>query len=302
MRFELTSENPLRLTVISGKGGTGKTTVTAQLGYILSRIRKIVIADCDVDAPNLHLLLKPEVVEEKPFFGLKKAKIGEKCTSCGLCYELCRFDAVIEDNGTYRVDEARCEGCALCYNACPEKAVEMVEGERGKVFISNTEIGKFVHAILYPGEENSGKLVMEVKELAKAEADKEGAAAIIVDGAPGIGCPVIASLANTDVAIVVTEPTLSGLSDMMRILELTEHFRIRSSVVINKYDLNDEISRKIEDECERRGIEVLGKIPYDEKIPEQISMLRFPFKGKAAKEIEKVWERLRESLSQSLSS
>ncbi len=302
MRFELTSENPLRLTVISGKGGTGKTTVTAQLGYILSRIRKIVIADCDVDAPNLHLLLKPEVVEEKPFFGLKKAKIGEKCTSCGLCYELCRFDAVIEDNGTYRVDEARCEGCALCYNACPEKAVEMVEGERGKVFISNTEIGKFVHAVLYPGEENSGKLVMEVKELAKAEADKEGAAAIIVDGAPGIGCPVIASLANTDVAIVVTEPTLSGLSDMVRILELTEHFRIRSSVVINKYDLNDEISRKIEDECERRGIEVLGKIPYDEKIPEQISMLRFPFKGKAAKEIEKVWERLRESLSQSLSS
>ncbi len=297
MKFELTSENPLRITVISGKGGTGKTTVAAQLSYVLSRIRKIVVADCDVDAPNLHLLLKPEVVEERPFFGLKKAKIGEKCTSCGLCYELCRFDAIVEENGGYRIDETRCEGCALCYNACPEKAIEMVEGERGKVYISNTKIGRFVHAVLYPGEENSGKLVMEVKELARAEADREGAAAIIVDGAPGIGCPVIASLANTDVALVVTEPTLSGLSDMLRILDLTEHFRIRSAVVINKYDLNEDVAEEIERKCKDRGVEVLGRVPYDETLPEQISMLEFPFRGKAAGEIEKVWDRLREFLS-----
>ncbi len=295
--FELTSENPLRITVISGKGGTGKTTLTAQLSYVLSRIRRIVIADCDVDAPNLHLLLKPKVVEERPFFGLKKARIGEKCTSCGLCYELCRFDAVVEEDGEYRIDEARCEGCALCYNACPEKAIEMVEGERGKVYISDTEIGRFVHAVLYPGEENSGKLVMEVKSLAKAEADRVGAAAIVVDGAPGIGCPVIASLANTDVAVVVTEPTLSGLSDMLRILELTEHFRIRSAVVINKYDLNREVTEKIERECREREIDVIGKIPYDESLPQQISMLSFPFTGRAAEEMTKVWDRLRECLS-----
>jgi len=147
--FELSSEKPLRLTVISGKGGTGKTTVTAQIAYIISRIR--------VDAPNLHVLLKPKILEEKPFIGLKKAKITEKCTSCGLCYELCRFDAIVESDGRYVVDERSCEGCALCYNACPERAVEMVEGIRGKIFVSDTKCGRFVHAILFPGEENSGK-------------------------------------------------------------------------------------------------------------------------------------------------
>ena len=291
--FELSSENPLRLTVISGKGGTGKTTVTAQIAYVISRIRRVVVADCDVDAPNLHVLLKPKILEEKPFVGLKKAKITEECTSCGLCYELCRFDAIIESDGRYEVDERSCEGCALCYNACPEGAVKMVEGVRGKIFVSDTEIGRFVHAVLFPGEENSGKLVMEVKELAKAEADNCGAAAIIVDGAPGIGCPVIASLANTDLALIVAEPSLSGLSDMLRVVELTEHFRIRSAVVINKWDLNREVAEKIEGICRERSIDVVGKIPYDRAIVEQISRLEFPFKGEAADAIAEVWENLK---------
>ncbi|RUM33842.1 MAG: (4Fe-4S)-binding protein [Archaeoglobus sp.] len=289
-----TEKNPLRLTVISGKGGTGKTTVTAQLAYTLSRIRRIVIADCDVDAPNLHILLNPEVVEEKPFSGLKKAKITDRCVSCGLCYKLCRFDAIVENDGRYEVDEKSCEGCSLCYNACPEEAIEMVEGIRGKIFVSNTKIGRMVHAILFPGEENSGKLVMEVKELAKAEADSTGAAAIVVDGAPGIGCPVIASLASTDIALIVAEPTLSGLSDLSRVLELTDHFRIKSAVVINKWDLNKEVTKKIERACIEKGVEIAGKIPYDDSIPKQISRLEFPFEGEAAEAIEGVWEKLRE--------
>ncbi len=290
----LTSENPLRITIISGKGGAGKTTITAQLAYRISRVRRIVLADCDVDAPNLHLLLKPEVVEEKPFFGLKKARIiADRCTSCGLCYELCRFDAIVEKDG-YFVDETRCEGCAFCYNACPEKAVEMVEGERGKVFVSETILGRMVHAVLFPGEENSGKLVMEVKELAKIEAEKCGAAAIVVDGAPGIGCPVIASLANTDVALVVAEPTLSGLSDMLRVLELTEHFRIKSAVVINKWDLNEEVTEKIEKVCRERNVPVVGRIAYDESVAEQVSRLEFPFRGQIAESVEEIWEKLRE--------
>ncbi len=288
----LTAENPLRLTVISGKGGTGKTTVSAQLAYRISRVKRVVLADCDVDAPNLHVILKHRVLEERDFVGMKKAKINpEKCSSCGLCYELCRFDAIVEGEN-YSVEETSCEGCALCYHACPEKAIEMVEGVRGKIYVSETEIGKFVHAILFPGEENSGKLVMEVKELAKAEAKKCGAAAIVVDGAPGVGCPVIASLANTDLAVVVTEPTLSGYSDMRRVIGLTDHFRIKSVVIINKYDLNLEVSNKIENYCRDRGIEIVGKIPFDESLPEQIAQLSFPFKGLAAEEIEASWENI----------
>ncbi len=286
----LTAENPLRLTIISGKGGTGKTTVSAQLAYRISKVRRIVLADCDVDAPNLHILLKPKILEEKEFIGMKKAKIdSSKCTNCGLCYELCRFDAIVEDSGYY-IDSTSCEGCALCYHACPEKAIEMIEETRGKIYISETKLGPFVHAILFPGEENSGKLVMEVKELAKVEAEKSGAAAIVVDGAPGIGCPVIASLANTDLAIVVAEPTLSGLSDMIRVLELTEHFRISSVVMINKFDLNIDVSNKIERLCKEKGIEIVGKIPFDDSIPEQMSKLEFPFKGRAAEEIENSWD------------
>jgi len=278
-----------QVTVISGKGGTGKTTIAAML-YVLS---DSVIADCDVDAPNLHILLNPIVIEKIDFYGMKKAVITDSCTKCGLCYELCRFDAISNDN--YMIDKSRCEGCALCYNACPENAIEMVENKAGNLFVSKTDYGYFVHALLNPGEENSGKLVSEVRTKAKEIAEKE-AEYLIIDGAPGIGCPVIASLGGVDAAIIVAEPTMSGLSDMARVIRLCEHFRIQTFAVVNKYNLNEKITLKVENYCKDNNIEILGKIPYDESIAEQISSIKFPFKGNAADCIARIWNRITEIL------
>ncbi len=274
-----------QLVVISGKGGTGKTTVTS----VFATLAECVIADCDVDAPNLHILLKPEIKEVIPFKGLKKAKIvEEKCERCGLCMDLCRFDAIYVEDDKFKVDVSRCEGCGFCHRACPSEAIEMVSEERGKIFISKTEYGDFVHALLEPGEENSGLLVSEVKRIAKKIAEENGVDLILIDGAPGVGCPVIASLSNVNVAVIVAEPTLSGISDMERILQLTRHFRIESFVVINKYDLNIEMSKRIEEFCKHEGIDVIGRIPFYEDIPMMIANLQIPIKD----EIVEVWRRL----------
>ncbi len=274
-----------QLTVISGKGGAGKTTVTA----MLATMANAVIADCDVDAPNLHILLKPKVKETIPFYGGKRARIlKEKCSECGLCVELCRFDAIKD----FEVDEFRCEGCGLCYRACPEKAIEFVSEKRGDIYVSETEFGDFVYALLYPGEENSGKLVSEVRNVAKKIAEEKEIDLLLLDGPAGVGCPVIASLAGANVALVVAEPTLSGLNDMIRVVELAEHFKVKPVVAINKFDLNTNVTGKIEEFCESRGIEIVGKIPFDESIPEQISQLKLPFEGKAGEEIVKIWKEL----------
>ncbi len=278
-----------QITVISGKGGTGKTTIAAMF-YALSNS---VIADCDVDAPNLHILLKPKIIEELDFFGMKKAVITDSCTQCGLCYELCRFGAVISDD-EYSIDVSRCEGCAFCYNACPEKAIEMIENKSGKLFVSKTKYGYFVHAMLNPGEENSGKLVSEVKMKAKEIAEKEGVEYLIVDGAPGIGCPVIASLGGADTALIIAEPSMSGLNDMARVIRLCEHFKIKTFAVINKYNLNERMATEVEYYCKNNSVDILGKIPYDENIVKQISNIEFPFKGNAADKIAEIWNRLKE--------
>ena len=278
-----------QITVISGKGGTGKTTITAMFAALAG---DAVIADCDVDAPNLHILLKPRVLREEPFVGSKKAFITDACTACGLCYELCRFNAIIPGE-VYSVDDVRCEGCALCFNACPEKAIEMRTVQSGRIFLSETDYGPMVHALLNPGEENSGMLVSEVRERAKHVAEERKARLVLLDAAAGIGCPVIASLANADLAVVVAEPTLSGISDMERVIRLAEHFRIGCVVIINKYDLNPDMAVKIEEVCKEMNVEVLGKVPYDASIPEQLSKLSFPFEGKAARAIEAVWNSLR---------
>ena len=278
-----------QITVISGKGGAGKTTVTA----MFSTLAKAVVADCDVDAPNLHILLQPKIVETIPFYGMKRARIiEEKCSQCGLCEELCRFEAIKD----FKVDEIRCEGCALCYRACPERAIEMVEEKRGEIYICETKFCDFVYALLSPGEENSGKLVSEVRNTAKSLAESKGVDLLIVDGAPGIGCPVIASLAGANVALIVAEPTLSGLNDMIRVIELANHFKIKPMVVINKFDLNLEVTEKIEEFCRNNGIEIVGKIPFDEELPKQISQLRLPFECTAGDAIREVWERVREEL------
>ena len=226
----------------------------------------------------------------------KKARIiQEKCSACGLCHDVCRFGAVVAEDSFY-VDEKRCEGCAFCFNVCPEKAIEMEDVKTGDLYISKTDWGYFVHAKLKPGEENTGRLVTEVKSRAKEIAEEEGVDFLIVDSAPGVGCPVMASLTGVDAAVIVTEPTASGLSDMLRILDLCEHFRIRPFVVVNKYDLNLDVTSEIENYCSENSIEFAGMISFDETIPEQIANLSFPFSGKAAHEMVKCWKKIKEVL------
>jgi MinD superfamily P-loop ATPase len=256
-----------QITVISGKGGTGKTTL---VGSFAALAENKVIADCDVDAPDLHLLLHPEIIEREEFKGLKVAVMDKTlCTECGTCEETCRFNviALTEDSG-YAVNPARCEGCGACVFTCPQEALTLKERVSGYSFISKTKYGTMAHAELNIAEEASGKLVTVVRNNAQQVAEKESCELILIDGAPGIGCPVIASLTGVDLALIVTEPTMSGLHDLERILGVTRHFGIGSVVCINKYDINEENSKRITEFCRQRGIEVVGNIPYDAVVTE----------------------------------
>ncbi len=254
------------IVVVSGKGGTGKTTL---LAYLASVIEKSVTADCDVDAPNLHLLLKPKIVRREGFTGMKVATIvGSECTNCGKCVPLCRFGAIRSiGNPSVRkvaIDQGACEGCALCSRICPSRAIRMVDKKVGEWFISRTAFGTMVHALLDPGEDNSGKLVAMVKQQARMAAKAEGANTILVDGPPGIGCPVISSLSGCTLAVVVTEPTESGLSDAKRIMDLAKGFGLTVGLVVNKADLNEGLAMRIEEHAAAEGAHLLGSIPYDE--------------------------------------
>jgi MinD superfamily P-loop ATPase len=258
-----------QIVVISGKGGTGKTVMSA---CFASLARNAVLADVDVDAANLHLLLRPEIQERHMFRSGRKARVDrEKCTACGICLPLCRFNALLEDEGGKAVVESlSCEGCGLCHYICPEKAIEMEVQVAGEWYISMTKYGPFVHARLGVAEENSGKLVTEVRKKAREIAEREGRDLVIMDGAPGIGCPVIASLTGTDLALIVTEPTPSGRHDMERIAALARHFNIRAACCLNKFDLNPENSEQIESWCVEQSIPVVGKIAFDTAVPESV--------------------------------
>jgi MinD superfamily P-loop ATPase len=249
-----------QVTILSGKGGTGKTTIT---GSFAALAEEPVLADCDVDASNLHLILNPVVKETIEFRGLNLAEIDpEKCTSCGLCMQLCRFDAIHE----YTVDPIHCEGCKVCVVNCPVDAINFNERVCGPAYLSDTHYGPMSHARLIPGMENSGKLVTLVRQNAAKLAEETGRELVLVDGPPGIGCPVIASLSNIDAAVAVVEPTLSGIHDLRRALQLLEHFEITPSVIVNKYDLNIENTSSIRGFCEEHGIPMLGMIPFDENV------------------------------------
>ena len=256
-----------QITVISGKGGTGKTTL---VGSFAALAENKVIVDCDVDAPDLHLLVHPEIIEKVECKGVKVAVMDKTlCTECGTCEETCRFNAIAstEESG-YAVNPARCEGCGACVFTCPQEAVTLKERVSGYAFISKTNYGPMVHALLNIAEEASGKLVTVVRNNAQQVAEKEGCELILIDGSPGIGCPVIASLTGVDLALIVTEPTMSGLHDLERIMDVTRHFGIASAVCINKYDINEENSKRITEFCRQRGIQVVGNIPYDSVVTE----------------------------------
>lgn len=245
------------ITVISGKGGTGKTSITASFAVLA---QNHVMADCDVDAANLHILLSPEIKTKHNFWGMPKVEIDtEKCSCCGICENLCRYGAIRDG----KVNSMECEGCRVCYHACPEKAIRLKEILAGEYYLSKTRFSPFVHARLGVAQENSGKLVAEVRRQARDLAQKEGRELIITDGPPGIGCPVISSLGGTDLALVVVEPTLSSIHDLDRVLKLTAHFNVKTAVCINKWDLNTRNSSIIEEACRNMDIPVIGKIGYD---------------------------------------
>lgn len=276
-----------QVAVASGKGGVGKTSLVASF----SAIQRAIIVDCDVDAPNLHIILKPDIDKEIAYEGMEVAEIdAEKCIECGACEKVCRFNAI----ENFDIIKMKCEGCAACQLVCPVNAISMHRRKSGYIYAGKTRFGKFVYGLLMPGEEASGKLVSQARRLAEELAEDEEF--IIIDAPPGIGCPVIASIGNTDLVVVVAEPTVAAIHDMKRILGVAEHFGIKAVVVINKYDINEEMTKEIEEFCEERGIKVVGKIPFDEKFVEamvkQLSIVEYD--EQMANLMKKIWSNIKE--------
>jgi MinD superfamily P-loop ATPase len=279
------------IVVLSGKGGTGKTTI---VGSFAALAKGKVLADCDVDAADLHLLLSPSVKQESEFWSGQVAYIDEeRCTQCGLCQELCRFSAITD----FRVDPVSCEGCGFCSHICPVEAITMKENMSGHWFISDTSYGPLVHARLGIAQENSGKLVAVVRQRAKRIAEEQALDYIISDGPPGIGCPVISSLSGASLALLVTEPTLSGIHDLERVLGVCRHFGVPALVCINKYDLNEDNARQIETYCLTQGVQVASRIPFDNVVTEAlvraVPVVEYP-DGRVSQEIRTLWLKVSE--------
>jgi MinD superfamily P-loop ATPase len=283
----------VQLVVISGKGGTGKTTVAGAFSYLSSNSLKV---DCDVDASNLHILLGGEDVEKNDFIGAKVAHIdSEKCVECGKCIKACRFDAIDD----FKVDPLKCEGCGACVVVCRHDAVELEDEVTGETIITKTDKGILSRAEMIPGAEGSGKLVTEVRK--NVQKYKKGEELIILDGSPGVGCSVMASVTGCDMALIVVEPTQSGVEDFLRVFSVAKMFNLKSFVCINKYDINEDISKEIEHVCKVENIDVIGKIPFDETVKRSINELK-PIvayeNSKAAEEIKNMWKILNEKLKE----
>jgi MinD superfamily P-loop ATPase len=283
------------IVVLSGKGGTGKTSI---VGSFAALAKSKVLVDCDVDAADLHLLLQPAIREKHEFWSGQVAVIdGEKCTSCGLCQELCRFRAIKD----FKVDAISCEGCGLCAHICPTEAITMKENLAGHWFISETKYGSLVHARLGVAQENSGKLVATVRQQARRIAEKEGADYVISDGPPGIGCPVISSLSGASLALLVTEPTLSGIHDLERVFGVCHHFGVPALVCINKYDINKDNTREIGRYCRSQEVEVAARIPFDNVVTEAmihgLPVVEY-FDNGVSTRIKMLWKRVVQRLTQ----
>lgn len=256
----------MEIAIISGKGGTGKSFISAAFATLR---KDIVLADCDVDAANLYLLFDPIIEEEEVFVSGQKAVIDKTiCTNCGECVEYCRFDAIAEVNGEVLISEVTCDGCQLCVRVCPMEAISMVKEDQSRLYAGSFRNGKMVHGRLSPGEENSGRLVDLVRKKAQILAKEIGAEITIIDGPPGIGCAVISSITGVDHVVVVTEPTLSGLHDMKRALEVSANFNLKTHVIINKSDLNEDMTATIQRYCDDTEIPIIGKIPFDPQVVE----------------------------------
>ncbi|MBM3707680.1 MAG: (4Fe-4S)-binding protein [Actinobacteria bacterium] len=261
-----------QITIISGKGGTGKTTVASNF---IKMAHDHVAVDADVDAANLHILLEPKVEKKEDFIGGEVAVVNESCINCGKCEELCRFDAILNSTTDIKIDSLKCEGCGVCEYICPASAIGLVKDKQGEFYVSSTNYCSLVHARLDPGAENSGLLVTRVRNAAEDIAYSQNKKLIIIDGAPGIGCPVIASLNGVDYALIVTEPTLSGISDFKKIYGVAMFFNIKTFVIINKFDINTENTAEIEKFCHSNDIEIIGRISYDEMVPKVLPQKKF---------------------------
>lgn len=283
------------LVILSGKGGTGKTSLTAAFASVA---QNSVLCDADVDAADLHLLMDPDVKLRTDFFGGNVAEIDtEKCSLCGQCIDLCRFDAISD---LFVVDKIDCEGCGVCVDLCPEQAINFPLKKCGEWFISDTRFGGMVHARLGIAEENSGKLVTLVRQEAKKLAQKDGLGLIITDGPPGVGCPVIASLGGATAVLVVTEPTVSGLHDMQRVLELADHFNVPPMICVNKFDLNLDQTSAVERLAKKKNTPVVGKVPFDAHFTESMVQGKTIFENDNACDlsttVKHVWETIRKRL------
>ncbi len=283
------------LVVISGKGGTGKTTLVAGFAVLA---KDKVLCDADVDAADLHLIMDPAVQERHDFTAGHTAVINsDKCTQCGLCRDLCRWDAISEE---FVVDSIECEGCGVCYYFCPEKAIDFPENMCGQWFISNTRFGPMVHARLGIAEENSGKLVTLVRQEAKKLAEKKQMNLILTDGPPGVGCPVIASIGGASAVLIVAEPTVSGRHDMERVVQLASHFRVPCLLCINKYDLNLGETEALEALAKYKGVGIVGKIPFDPTFTKAMvqgkTILEFDGGAPGTEAVLEVWSNISESL------
>lgn len=283
-----------QIAVISGKGGTGKSSISAAFATMNG---SVVLADCDVDAANLYLLFNPSIEDEEVFISGHKAIIDhETCTDCGLCVDYCRFDAISTVAGRIHIDEILCDGCFLCSRICPEKAISMIPNDKSRLYAGSFRNGKMVYGRLSPGEENSGKLVNVVREKAKEILAESGLSHIIIDGPPGIGCPVISSITGTDLAVIVTEPTMSALSDLVRTAELVAKFQLPHFVIINKSDLNINMTKRIKSFCDEKGIEVIGVLPFDPQVVEAMvqgkTINEYNPGNFISRELEKIWNRL----------
>ncbi|MFC2039347.1 4Fe-4S binding protein [Chloroflexota bacterium] len=280
--------------VLSGKGGTGKTSIVGSFAAVAG---SKVFADCDVDAADLHLLLGPRIKEESKFWSGQTAFINKKlCTRCGTCEAVCRFNAI----KGFKVDSVSCEGCGFCFHVCPENCIKMKERMAGRWFVSETRYGPLVHARLGIAEETSGKLVAVVRQNARLIAEKDGLEYVITDGPPGIGCPVISSLSGASLALIVTEPTLSGRHDLERVMGVCSHFKVPALVCINKYDINEENARQIESMCREVGTEVVATIPFDNVVTEALIQGQPVIEycdGEVAREMKMLWQKVSNALS-----
>lgn len=289
------------IAVVSGKGGTGKSTITLALASLLKN--KAVFVDADVDAPDMYVVMEPHIKKKETFEGpLFPVFIPENCTACGLCEQNCRFDAIKIVDGKPIFNEFKCDACGVCWRICPFDAIETKRDISGEIYISESRFGPFAHATLFPGRENSGKLVSRLRIVAKTIANDLKKDLIIIDGPPGVGCPVISTITGIQLTLGIVEPTLSGIHDIIRVFELSKYFNIPFALVINKSDINPDMVNKIEAFANEKNIPLLGKIPFSRDIVEAVvnkkTIIEWDIDPHIKEEIKNIWNGIQSMLSQ----